>query len=215
MTTTAFFRGSGGAVTEIAREGQAVPGGNGLFGDFNDVNLNTSGQVAFGSFSITGTSGGTSDDTGVFRGSGGAVTEIARKGQAAPGGNGLFGDFNDVNLNTSGQVAFRSFNMTGTSGGFSDNDGLFRGIGGAVTEIAREGQAVPGGNGLFGFFSKINLNTSGLVAFRSFSMTGTSGGFSDNDGVFRGSGGAVTEIARKGQAAPAATAYSAVLTKST
>ena len=196
------FRGSGGAVTEIAREGQAVPGGNGLFGDFNDVNLNTSGQVAFGSFSITGTSGGTSDDTGVFRGSGGAVTEIARKGQAAPGGNGLFGDFNDVNLNTSGQVAFRSFNMTGTSGGFSDNDGLFRGIGGAVTEIAREGQAVPGGNGFFGFFSKINLNTSGLVAFRSFSMTGTSGGFSDNDGVFRGSGGAVTEIARKGQAAP-------------
>ncbi|MBT8446577.1 MAG: hypothetical protein KJO38_05495, partial [Gammaproteobacteria bacterium] len=191
-----------GRTDTIVLEGQTAPDGNGAFGRLEEVSLNAGGQVAFQSLDMTGTSGGANDDQGVFRGSGAEVTQIAREGQAAPDGNGAFGGFTGVGLNTGGQVAFGSFLMTGTSGGTGDNEGVFRGSGGNLTQIARKGQSAPDGNGAFGTSIRIALNAAGQVAFDSFFMTGTSGGFSDNEGVFRGSGGLATRIARKGQAAP-------------
>jgi hypothetical protein len=200
----AVFRGIGGPVTLIAREGQAAPDGNGtlrwFFSDFPA--LNKSGQVAFGA-SLYGTSGGASDDRGIFRGSGGALTQIAREGQTAPDGNGVFSDSNFLNylpLNNSGQVAFQ-LELTGTSGGSNDDSGIFLGDGGAITQIAREGDIAPDGDGYLGQIWYPALNNAGEVAFTA-DITGTKGGLRDGEGVFRGAGRRLTQIARRGQSAP-------------
>ncbi len=194
-----IFRGAGGRITQIAREGQPTPDGNGTFAYFEDPSLNDAGQAAFYA-TLTGTSGGTSDDNGIFRGAGSTITQIAREGQAAPDGNGMFDFFTDLALNHAGQAAFFA-ELTGTSGGWTDNTGIFRGAGGTITQIAREGQAAPDGNGTFSWFGDSTLNDPGQAAFYA-TLTGTSGGTSDDNGIFRGAGSTITQIAREGQAAP-------------
>jgi hypothetical protein len=199
-----IFRGSGGTITQIARRGQLAPDGNGAFFDLSGAlsNLNASSQVAFRT-RLTGTLGGTSDDSGIFRG-GVETVQIVREGQAAPDGVGVFSDFfssgsNPV-INNLGQVAFYA-RLMGLGAPINENEGIFRGAGGAITQIARKGQAAPDGNGTFSTFFSPRLNNAGQAAFTGF-LTGTSGGSSDDEGIFRGSGGAITQIARKGQAAP-------------
>jgi hypothetical protein len=197
-TSEGIFRGAGGAVTQVARRGQAAPDGNGTFLIFGDPALGASGEAAFFA-TLTGTSGATNDNEGIFSGTGGAVTQIAREGQAAPDGNGTFASFGDPALGASGEAAFVA-RHTGTSGGSSDDRGIFRGTGGAVTQIAREGQAAPDGNGTFStIFFDPALNASGEAAFYA-SLTGATPG--TDTGIFGGTGGAVTQIARAGQAAP-------------
>lgn len=197
-----LFRGNGsGIVAQIVREGQSAPDGNGVFAAFAGPTINFSGQSGFAA-NLTGTSGGTTDNTGVFRG-GGTMAQIARKGQAAPDGNGFFSGFNfgGHSLNDFGQVAFIG-NLTGTSGGSNDNAGVYRGQGGAITQIARAGQSVPGGNGQFSTFVSYQLNEAGQVLFRS-DLTNTSGGANDNMGIYRSSGsGDGIQIVRRGQLAP-------------
>ena len=193
------FRGDGGALTQVARGGQAAPDGNGTFGGFGFAALNDAGQAAF-TGELTGTAGGTADDTGVFRGDGGALTQVARGGQTAPDGNGTLFGFNRPALNDAGQAAF-SGTLTGTAGGNADRGGVFRGDGGALTQVARAGRAAPDGNGTFSGFGSPALNDAGQAAFRGF-LTGTAGGSADNSGLFRGDGGALTQVARTGRAAP-------------
>lgn len=198
-----IFRGSGGTITQIARKGQLAPDGNGAYFDLSSLsNLNASSQVAFRT-RLTGTLGGTSDDSGIFRG-GVETVQIVREGQAAPDGVGVFSDLFSSGstpvINNLGQVAFYA-RLTGLGAPINENEGIFRGAGGAVTQIARKGQAAPDGNGTFSSFFSPSLNNAGQAAFTGF-FTGTSGGSNDDEGIFRGSGGAITQIARKGQAAP-------------
>lgn len=197
---TGVYRGDGGGpLVQIAREGQAAPDGNGVLSSFGPVSINNAGTTAFRA-TMTGTSGGTSDYSGIFAGSGGGLTQIVRGNQAAPGGNGVFADFNFSNsqsFNNAGQAAFYAV-LSGTSGGTTDDRGVYRSSGGTATQIAREGQAAPDSNGLFADFGSISLNDAGQVAFHA-SLSGTSNGSNDNSGVFRGSGGAITQIAREGQ----------------
>jgi hypothetical protein len=199
----AVFRGTGGPVTLIAREGQAAPDGNGtlswLWSDFPA--LNKSGQVAF-SANLQGTSGGTTDNRAIFRGNGGALTQIARAGQTAPDGNGVFSGYNFsyTSLNNTGQAAF-GLDLTGTSGGTKDDSGIFLGDGGPITQVAREGDITPDGTGYLGPFGTPSLNNAGEVAFTA-EITGTKGGLRDGSGIFRGAGRRLTQIARTGQSAP-------------
>jgi hypothetical protein len=198
-----IFRGTGGPVTRIARQGQAAPDGNGTLGSFAEFPaLNKSGQVAFG-VHLQGTSGGNTDSQGIFRGSGGALTQIARAGQTAPDGNGIFipGNFlGNVQLNDSGQAAFW-LELTGTSGGTKDDSGIFLGDGGPITQIAREGDIAPDGDGHLEAFWYPALNNAGEVAFTA-GISGTKGGLRDGEGVFSGAGRRLTQIARTGQNAP-------------
>ena len=127
----------------------------------------------------------------------GSILQIVRKGQTAPDGNGTYSILRRVrDLNASGSVAF-SAQLTGTSGGQIDNNGIFVGNAGAVTQIVRGGQAAPDGNGEFRIFDSPVLNNSGSTAF-SATITETNGG-SNEMGIFRGNGGAITQIAREGQ----------------
>lgn len=199
---TGVYRGADGIITQIAREGQAAPDGNGTLESFGPVSLNNAGQTAFRA-TLTGTSGGTADYSGIFSGNGGSLTQIVRGGQAVAGGNGVFADFNFSNhstFNNAGQAAFYAI-LTGTSGGTSDDRGIYRGSGGAVTQVAREGQAAPDANGVFSNFSSPILNDAGQVAFQGF-LAGTNNGSNDNSGIYRGNGLVLTPVARKGQAAP-------------
>lgn len=196
---TGVFRGSGGGITQIAREGQSVPDGNGTYASFLNPELNNSGQTAFFA-SLVGTSGGSSDNGGIFRSSGGVVTQIVRRGQSAPDGNGTFSGLDSWSINNSGHTAFWG-SLAGTSGGSSDNSGIFRGNGGSITQIARKGQSAPDGNGTFSIFEVPRFNDLGQTAFRA-TLIGTSGGTSDNTGIFRGSGSSLTQIAREGQSVP-------------
>ncbi len=152
---TGIYLGSGEALIQIASAGQAAQGGGDYSSFSSNVALNDSGQVAFRA-SLTGTS------EGIFRGTGVSTTQIARRGQLAPGNNGWFDSFGALVLNDSGQTAFRA-TLTGTP----DDAGIFIGNGGAVTQIARKGQAAPNGNGTLTNIStnSFGLNNSGQAAF--------------------------------------------------
>ncbi len=88
-------------------------------------------------------------------------------GDAAPDNDGTFNAINSDNavFNDAGQVAFRA-TMAGTPNG----QGIFRrdGATGSILQVARSGQAVPGGTGTFDTFSRISMNNAGQIAFTSF-----------------------------------------------
>lgn len=199
--------GDGAAQTQIAREEQAAPDGDGVFSSFGLLAVvNESGQVAFAA-GLDDTSGGLENDRGIWRGDADSLVEIAREGDAAPDGIGTLGFFSSVRntihvLNDVGQVAFDAL-FNNTSGGSTDDSGLLRGDGDTLVLIAREGQLAPDGNGLLGNSLRSNpaLNNAGQVAFQA-GFTGTSGGLLDDAGILRGDGTTLLQIARGGEAAP-------------
>ncbi len=188
-------------------EGFTVPDANGTYADpisFGPITpaANTTGQTAFG-LRILGTSGGFADDSAVFRIQVTNRVIIAREGDNAPFGGGQIGDqtFNTPVISPSGQVAFRT-SLTATTGGSTDDAAIYRGSGGNLTQIAREGQTAPGGNGTFSFLNNpTDINVLNQVVFRS-SLTSTIEGSLDDTGIYRGSGGTPTQIAREGDTAP-------------
>ena len=195
------FLGSGVTVEAvtletIVRKGQRSPDGNGKFSDFHCPAINDAGQVAFWA-KLTDTRAGNKDNQGIFRVRDGKVTRIVRKGQQPPEGNGRFLDLSCPLLNSAGQVAFRA-KLAGTRGKNKDNIGIYRGGGGALTQIARKGQRSPDGNGRLSDLSGPVLNDAGQVAFWA-KLTGTSGGSKDNEGVYRGRSATLTQIMREGQ----------------
>jgi hypothetical protein len=195
------FRGDGSSITQIARESQNVPDGNGRFGELNRVTLNDAGQTAFFAM-LTATSGGAGDDSGLYRGDGTTLVRIAREGQTAPDGNGKFSTFGTGAINNAGQVAFSS-QFTNTVGGNQDRSGLYIGNGIVLTQVARANQAVPGGNGRFLTIQDVALNNAGDLAF-SAQLEFTSGGTTDNSGIFlkQSEVGSIAQIVREGQLVP-------------
>ena len=115
---------------------------------------------------LTGTSGGSEDSHGIFLSSGGQLSQIARSGQAVPGGKERLRRTSIASreLNNSGTVAF-SASMNGTTGGASDDEGIYRFSGGSLSQVARRGQIAPDGNGTFGSMFGPVLNDSGEIAF--------------------------------------------------
>jgi hypothetical protein len=195
-----IFRSGESTLVQIARTGRAAPDGNGSFSFFPSVvSLNDAGQVAFRS-ELANTSRGTGDNVGIFFGDGSTVTQVARSGSAAPDENGIFVNFGSASINDTGQVAFSAI-LTNTSGGSDDNTGIYYGDGATLTQVARGGSAAPDGNGSFFRFDNASTNDAGQVAF-SASLTNTSGGLSDNRGIFRSDNSTLTQIAREGQSAP-------------
>ena len=191
-----IYRGAAtsGSLVQVAREGQQAPDGNGDLADLSFVGpeLNDAGQVAFRT-ELTGTTGGADDDTAIFRGDGGALSTIVRKGQLAPDGIANFASLApSPALNSAGQVAFQA-TLTSVGG-----EGVFLAAGGPITTIVRNGQPAPDGNGTIFSAGIPALNDAGQVAF----VGDLTGGTADNEGLFRGEGAALTTIARKGQPAP-------------
>ncbi len=204
--TDGYYLSGEGGIEVLVREGDAVPGGGSIFKlcipggldcSYRYGGLNESGQIAFAA-ALSGTDG----DRALFLADTDGVTDLARKGDPVPGGNGVFQDFFDpAGPNENGQVAFVG-RISGSSGGEDNNEGIYLADEGGVIELAREGDPVPGGNGSFGdFIFLTGLNDSGQAAFNAI-LDGTSGGESDNEALYIASEAGITELARNGEPAP-------------
>jgi hypothetical protein len=108
---------------------------------------------------------------------------IAKTGDPAPDGNGRFAAFDPPLLNSSGTVAFGA---TMSGGDIDSDEGIFRGDGTTLVQIARTPQVVPGGDGVFFSFGFPTINESGQVAFGAFlTMTNS---LDTRAAIYRGTG---------------------------
>ena len=196
-----LYRGSGGPLTTIALGSQTEPYGNGKFATFPDntgtsisaiKQLNNAGQVAF-TATLSDTSAGGQDDGGIYRGSGGGVTQIDREFTTqvvhyTPHG--------PADMNSSGQVAYVSTRGYNTP---QLDYQLLRGDGATVHTVVNSGESVPNDFGLFETFANPAINEVGNIAF----FATISDANLNDQGVFRSNvEGPLTQIARSGQVSP-------------
>ena len=199
-TGIGIIRSDGLALTTMVATGDSAPDGNGVFSSFTGLEFNNSGQILFRG-TLSGTNGGTSDDTGLFRFGGGAAVTIVREGDSAPGpGGGEFGLFFGQQISDSGEVAIRTV-LTNTNSPPDDRHGIYRGNGAGTFRIVRTGDNVPVGIGTFDLLGIAQINNQGFTVFTA-GMTGTPNGVQDNSGIFATLGGGLIEIVRKGDLIP-------------
>ena len=196
-----FVTGPGGTGPQrVFTEGDAVPGGNGTFDDaIGGADLTPDGTVVFQG-RINGA--GSASDRGLFAGRPGEVVELAREGLTAPGGNGTFRDFNDLLANDTGTAIFRGV-LTDTDGGTSDNSGIYTldytsdDPQDTLVQVAREGEASPDGDGVYGFFRAPAVNDAGQIAFGVQLRDGADG--VTDDAIVAGAAGELFVVAREGE----------------
>jgi hypothetical protein len=194
-----------GKLTQIAREGQPLPEGNGTFGEmiygypYGGIvppAMNATGQVAFVDRSGIAV-------LGIYRGDGKTTLKIARIGDPLPGGGTLswFSSGTTPDINDLGEVVFAAV----------DNSvnvyGIFKWSGGTLTKIARNGDTIPNSSDtIAGTDPNARINNAGQVAFLSkVSHTNPN---SDYFAMFRRDGTTTKLIAREGQATPASDTFS-------
>lgn len=181
-----------GEVIAVVREGQPVPGGD-TFTGFGRPSLNEAGDLAFYA-QLTDDPNAAPDpeNVGLYKNTSAGLTEIARDGQAVPGGDGTFDlrNFSSTSglslrplFNDNGQVAF----LTDLAGTTSGNDDaaiyMYDDILG-LSEIARTGGPLLDSTivelGLAQTFqnvgdSAIGFNDAGQIAYRFTLANGREG----------------------------------------
>ncbi len=144
--------------TRLVREGDLVPGPSGA--SFNAItgdawapsiggnSWTRNGQVFFASDLRGGDVVGTTNDRALFLGGVGTLAMVGRKGDAAPGTNAAFSNWNSSNLllNASGQVCLQGI-LTGGTSTTANDTGIWAGNPAALTLVLREGDALPGTGG--------------------------------------------------------------------
>jgi hypothetical protein len=209
-SSLALLLADGSSLKILTRTQRPSPDGNGVFFLFPNelAAINDHGQTAFVA-DLTGTTGGSADNEGLYRTDGDTIVQLARKGQFVPNGNGRFLDFGQsyVAINNSGQVVFFA-NLTGTTGGSSDNAGIFLVTGTTVTQLARKGQSAPDSNGVYSTFGLGHpaLNNKGQVAFNA-TFTGMVGGTTDKGVYLVDADGSIQQIIRAGWVIDGETVY--------
>jgi hypothetical protein len=179
------FRASPDGIADIARGHRGAPGG-GLYQEFATSPVyNANGVAAFLSQLEPVPSAG--EILALDWPGGGDV--VAYTSQPAADGNGTFSSLFPPSINDEEAVAFR-VRLTGTSGGGFDDEAVYKGDSSLVVvppledQIAREGQAVPEGGGVFATFANLPaINDAGQVAFVA-TLRSTPGGSSDDRGLY-------------------------------
>jgi hypothetical protein len=145
--------------------------------------------------SLTGIEGTTvafhgiySGGSGIFTGSGGALTTIVKTGDMTAPGGAAFASFNGA-LSMGSTVAFQGL--------YPGNVGIFTGNGGALTTIVKTGDMAP--TGTFIGFAIPSISGSTVA------VNGAYPGSIFDTGIFRGSSGPVTTIVKEGDTAPSGT----------
>ena len=149
---------------QIAREGDVVAGNT--LNSFSNLQLTSQGLVAFKA-SLNGTS-----EEGLFVANEFNVQRFVQSGQTAAGGNGIYEqfDFDAENGTTElGRIAYRA-TLSGTAGGSSDDEGVFRSSINGTTRIAQKGDVV-NGLSLTGF-GNVRMSNTFAVAFESTTNVG-------------------------------------------
>lgn len=205
-----LFLTNGTDLELVARKGQLAPDGNGRYESFgldpfflpseaNNFAVNENGGIAFAA-ELSGTTNGNSDSKGIFQRNGSTVSQVVRTGQTAPDGNGIFSDFEYIELNDAGQTALQ-VEIANSSSPSADGTAIYRADSGVLTHIARTGQLAPDGNGNFSFLSRPRLENSGNVAFAARHIN-TLAGTTDQFAIYRGNESALTTVVRGGEPAP-------------
>lgn len=193
--------------TLLARRGQVVTGSGAMISSslesLNPLDVNASGQVVIKTNLTGGDVSGTTNNEAILALDGGAVSVVARKGDATPIGGTTFNSLGFARQgNAIGQFAFDA-TLTGAT---SDSDSvIFRGnfAGGPLTVLAREGDVVTGdGAVLSGSIqpAPLGFNRHGKTAFVS-TISGGSVTADDNQGIFIADGNSIDLVVRKGIAA--------------
>jgi hypothetical protein len=185
----AIYKRDGTTTTHIVRRLEPAPDGNGTFWTFDTFALTNSGLVAFKA-PLNGTSGGTSDNSGIFLNDGALVHQIAREGSPVPNGDGTFRSFSDPQVNDSGEVTFQS-TLQNTSNGTNNDYAIYIGTSSQLSEIAREGDPIPGRAASFHSFRETYINNAGEIAF----LADGTGSF--DDGIYFYDGLNIIQIARE------------------
>ena len=195
-TTSRFTRGTNG-ISLVVREGETVPNGNGIFAGFVS-DINNQGQIGFRAV-LRNTSNGSLDDEGLYIADGSGISELVRTGDAAPDGNGFFVSFHNSNtpaFNDQGNLLLKCpFSIQRAA--LPTIEEFYQFGSGGATQIVREGQNAPDGNGTFGDefpFGTPSINNVGDVAFTGRIDNTTGGG---TFGIFRGDGNTVSQIAQR------------------
>jgi hypothetical protein len=170
-----LFVGDGTDAVAIALQGQPAPKG-GTYGGQDPfqgtIRLNDRGEVAFVARLTDGAS-----SSGIFRGNGDRTTTIALAGTTAPGTNGTFQSFDDIQLGIDGRVAFIATLEVGLGGvDASNNRGIWIGTSDEDLHLAVRTGEVIGGNVLtglpfFGQGNRFDMNQNGVLWVGSFGAT--------------------------------------------
>ena len=137
----AYRYGRSGQI-EFIRTGHDVPGGPGRLDSFVTApNLNNSGHVVFQG-DYVGDAIQEGRNFGIYLADGRTTTSIARYGEAAPAGPGIYQSFGDPTLNNANQVAYWS-RLEGDGVDWLNHSGIYRNDGPSTFEVARVGQAAP------------------------------------------------------------------------
>ncbi len=195
-------KAGGPALSPIAVRGDPLPGGVGVFSNFDTtfIRLNDTGRVAFLA-NVSGAPAGANQ--GVFTGTTAGTTEIALKNAPIPGGDGQFNTFTrqSIRLNTPGELVFRA-TLFGTSGGFTDDDAIFFHDGASLAILVREGAAAP--EGTYSGFSNgrsVRLNDNSDVVFQCSLNNTDDPTFNDTLGIVLKSGASESFVAQGGDPA--------------
>jgi hypothetical protein len=199
---SATVEGAVNYLRTVALSGQPAPGASGaVFGAFTEApTLNELGQVAFVNILERAASVGEFNDHGAWSEGSGSLALVAREDDPAPGLPEVqFGSAISLPmLNDSGQTAFRmGLRGPGTT---SDDDGaIWSELNGPLQVVVREGSLAPGirGGGTFSFLFGPSLGESHL-AFTARLLNVGSVSDSNDTGLWRADGGAVSLVAREG-----------------
>jgi hypothetical protein len=125
VTERALYAGGAGTLALACRQGDAAPGTDAAFDNWNtnSLNINASGHICFQGL-LTGGSSSTANDTGIWTGVPGALQLILREGSVVPftGGSSagqLYGQ--SLSFNDRGQILF----TVSLSGGSVTGNALF------------------------------------------------------------------------------------------
>jgi hypothetical protein len=208
-----IFLGHRGALQMVAHAGDAAPGAGGAV--WSDViggalMLRAGGRIAFPA-ELLGPDA--AHNGGVWAGTAGSLTLVAREGDPAPGttvnyaaGNldNFFQDTLQLAMNDSGTVALRA-KLAGTGVTTANDTAIFSGTPGALALVVRLGLPAPGAGGATyansgsETFSAPGITASGNLFFRGH-LTGTGVTGLNADGLWYGAPGALSLVVRAGLA---------------
>jgi hypothetical protein len=175
----AVYKGHGSGLVEVARGRDPVPGGGVNIDEPYYPILNIMGNVCFRTV-LRPTSSGDAIEI-----AGGDLDPdlVVISSRAHPDGISQFDHFDSPALSAGNLAAFRA-TLKNTPGGGLDDEGIYRGDGTVLVEVAREGQTVPEGGGQFASFGHtVAINVNAQVLF-SATLRNTPFGTADNKGLY-------------------------------